>query len=207
MGSGLPRDKWFFIAGERTKTKQARQVPHLAIARARAKFPTDRAHDCRPHQNMEGAGNVALCEDFLAFEEEIKKLRKIDDNIVYALNTSIATESIRAREGDASNPTGRCSDLWSQLHRSYNEREQLIKSCVKVTSENLQNLRAQRDGQVQANGKLDPIALSKQLRNQQTQLRLLQKELSVEEVIKERSTKIFHEKCRAYFRPPSFNSA
>ena len=158
--------------------------------------------------DMEGTGNnLALCEDFLAFEEEIKKLRKIDDNIVYALNTSIATESIRIREGDASNPTARCSHLWSQLQHSYNEREQLIKSCVKVTSEKLQNLRAQRDGQVQTSAQLDPIALSKQLRNQQTQLRLLQKELSVEEVIKERSTKLFHEKCRSFFRPPTYGSA
>lgn len=33
------------------------------------------------------------------------------------------------------------------------------------------------------------------------QLRLLQTELSVEEVIKEKTTKLFTEKCRSYYKP------
>jgi hypothetical protein len=45
--------------------------------------------------------------------------------------------------------------------------------------------------------------LAKQLRGEQTNLRLLRKELNVEEVIQDRSTKIFHEKCRPFFRIPS----
>lgn len=147
------------------------------------------------------SNNQILCGDFLAFEEKIKKMRKIDDNIVYLLNTSIATESIQAREGAKSNPSARCSHLWNDLQLSHKERAELIKTCVKFTSDKLQKLKAQRDGSVASD--LQPIALSKELRNQQTQLRLLQKELSVEEVIKERSSKLFHEKCRSYYQPPN----
>lgn len=37
--------------------------------------------------------------------------------------------------------------------------------------------------------------------NSRLQLRLLQTELSVEEVIKEKTTKLFTEKCRSYYKP------
>jgi hypothetical protein len=52
----------------------------------------------------------------------------------------------------------------------------------------------------------DNIQLLKHLRREQTSLRLLQTELGVEEVIKERTMKVFHEHCRNYYKLPDASS-
>ncbi|PIK33524.1 putative coiled-coil domain-containing protein [Apostichopus japonicus] len=47
----------------------------------------------------------------------------------------------------------------------------------------------------------DDLQAIKNLRNTQAKLRLMQSELNIEEVVKERSIKVFHEKCRNHFIP------
>lgn len=121
-------------------------------------------------------------------------MRKIDDNIVYALNTTIPTESF---VGDRNQPTKQCGDLFQQLKASYSNREDLIKKCIVRTNGRLVNLTKHKEEAGET------ASLAKQLRAEQTNLRLLRKELNVEEVIQDRSTKIFHEKCRPFFRIPS----
>lgn len=116
-------------------------------------------------------------------------MRKIDDNIVYALNNSIPTQSFV--RGEANPATAQCQELHRQLQSSYRDRENLIKNCIKHSSARVQALT-----QV---GTQDASA-SKRTRSEQTQLRLLQKELNIEEVIQDRSTKAFYERCRPYFR-------
>ena len=120
-------------------------------------------------------------------------MRKIDDHIVYALNTSIPTESF---VGDRNRPSKQCSDLYNQLRSSYNSREDLIKKCIIRTNDRLVKLKQQR----KESG--ETAILAKQLRGEQTNLRLFKKELNVEEVIQDRSNTIFYEKCRSFFRPP-----
>ena len=119
------------------------------------------------------------------------KMRKIDDNIVYALNTSVPTESF---VGDRNELSKKCSSLRDQLNVSYKNREDLIKTCIIRTNDKLIKLKRCREEEGET------AVLVKQLRTEQTNLRLLQKELNVEEVIQDRSNKIFHEKCRAFFR-------
>ncbi|TWW70963.1 Coiled-coil domain-containing protein 58 [Takifugu flavidus] len=46
------------------------------------------------------------------------------------------------------------------------------------------------------------LALIKQLRKEQTKLKLMQSELNVEEVVNDRSLKIFTERCRIHYTPP-----
>ena len=74
------------------------------------------------------------CDDFLAFEvnivflsflhyfsftfdvyhskETLKSLRKLDDNIVHALNTTIPTSSFEVKGID---PTNQCKELYTQV--------------------------------------------------------------------------------------------
>lgn len=116
-------------------------------------------------------------------------MRKIDDNIVYALNKSIPTSSVV--RGDENVPRIRCQELYQQLTSSHQDRDHLIKNCIKHTSDRVEKLSQNNDNS----------SVSGKLRTERTQLRLLRKELNVEEVIQERSRKIFHEKCRSYYRP------
>ncbi|XP_023225921.1 coiled-coil domain-containing protein 58-like [Centruroides sculpturatus] len=88
---------------------------------------------------------IPTCDDFLAFQEILKKMRRIDDNIIHALNTTIPTDSFTAK----ASVTDQCKDLYEQL-------------------------------------------------------RLMQNELNVEEVVKDRSLKVFYERCRSFYKPPDF---
>jgi ElaB/YqjD/DUF883 family membrane-anchored ribosome-binding protein len=130
----------------------------------------------------------------MAFQEALRKLRKFDDNIIYSLNTSIRTESF-LEKSKQSEPVERCKQLWNDITKTYDQREKVIKSCVQISSEKVKELRAAREA------KPDDIQLLKQLKNEQTQLRLLQSELGVEEVIRDRTVKVFHERCRNYYSP------
>ncbi|CAK1598827.1 unnamed protein product [Parnassius mnemosyne] len=132
-----------------------------------------------------------ICPDFLEFQDILKKMRVMDDKIVYALNTSIPTESFRTKV----NPSSACQELYIQIQESHKERENVIKNCIVVTADSVKKLRAAKDG------KPDDFEVLKNLKSEQRKLRLLQTELSVEEVIKEKTSKLFNEKCRSYFKP------
>ncbi|XP_053200293.1 protein MIX23-like [Panonychus citri] len=133
--------------------------------------------------------DLTSCDDLLAFHDQIMKMRKIDDNIVYVLNSSI---SVDAHKNDVSLLTRDCKDLWFQLNESYNNREKAIKRCISSASEKLQKLKDAKDN----------IEIFKQMKKEQLRLRSFQTALNVEEVVKDRSRKIFYERCRNYYKPP-----
>ncbi|KAJ0022914.1 hypothetical protein NQD34_015048 [Periophthalmus magnuspinnatus] len=165
------------------------------------------------------APDAALnCEDFSMFQEALKVMRTIDDRIVHALNTTVPTVSFSGKV-DA---TQTCKQLYESMMEAHLSRDQTIKTCIAQTSEVVGQLREARakDG--------DNMALLKQLRKEQTkvilslllllfknvhylsrpnnffalQLKLMQSELNVEEVINDRSLKIFTERCRIHYTPP-----
>ncbi|KAG8189424.1 hypothetical protein JTE90_020238 [Oedothorax gibbosus] len=136
--------------------------------------------------------DMAPCEDISAFQESLRIMRKIDDNIVHALNTTIPTDSF----ADKSSVPSQCKDLYDQLLQSYEQRESSIKSCIAETSNQVQTLKDQRVNDP------DNFQLLKDLRKAQTKFRLMQNELNVEEVVKDRSLKVFYERCRFYYKPP-----
>ncbi|XP_047001297.1 protein MIX23 isoform X1 [Schistocerca americana] len=137
------------------------------------------------------ASSTVECGDFLEFQDALKKMRTVDDKIVYMLNTSIPTESFKGQV----DPTATCKQLYEELKSSYDTREAAIKKCITLTAERVKELKVQRESRV------DDISLLKNLRKEQTKLRLLQSELNVEEVVKERSTKVYYERCRPFFKP------
>ncbi|XP_015249661.1 coiled-coil domain-containing protein 58 [Cyprinodon tularosa] len=132
------------------------------------------------------------CEDFSMFQEGLKVMRTIDDRIVHALNTTLPTVSFSGKV-DA---TQTCKELYESLMKAHLSRDKAIKTCIAQKSEVVARLREEREKDS------EDLKLIKQLRKEQTNLKLMQSELNVEEVVNDRSLKIFTERCRIHYQPP-----
>ncbi|XP_047423932.1 protein MIX23 isoform X1 [Mugil cephalus] len=132
------------------------------------------------------------CEDFSMFQEVLKVMRTIDDRIVHALNTTVPTVSFSGKV-DA---TQTCKQLYESMMEAHLNRDKAIKACIAQTSEVVGQLREERAKDS------ENMALIKQLRKEQTKLKLMQSELNVEEVVNDRSLKVFSERCRIHYTPP-----
>ncbi|XP_069015508.1 protein MIX23 [Embiotoca jacksoni] len=141
---------------------------------------------------MAAPGGTLNCEDFSMFQEVLKAMRTIDDRIVHALNTTVPTVSFSGKV-DA---TQTCKQLYESMMEAHLSRDKAIKVCIAQTSELVGHLREER---AKDN---ENLALIKQLRNEQTNLKLMKSELNVEEVVNDRSLKIFSERCRIHYSPP-----
>ncbi|XP_063150696.1 protein MIX23 isoform X4 [Candoia aspera] len=141
---------------------------------------------------MAAPGSALNCEDFAEFQELLRVMRTIDDRIVHELNTTVPTASF-AGKVDARQT---CEELHHSLTDAHESRERIIKSCIAQTSNVVKLLQEERKKS------LDDITLLKQLRKEQTKLKLMQSELNVEEVVNDRSWKIFNERCRTHYKPP-----
>ncbi|XP_011193170.1 protein MIX23 isoform X3 [Zeugodacus cucurbitae] len=82
-----------------------------------------------------------ICEDFLEFQESIKKMRAMDDNIIHMLNTSLPTESFKGQV----NCEKVCTNLFNQLQQVHNAREKKINDCILSSAETLKKLRELRE--------------------------------------------------------------
>lgn len=118
-------------------------------------------------------------------------MRKIDDQIIYALNSIIPTESFKAQV-DAKKT---CKELHQQIVNIHEKREKSIKNCRDSTRNTLEQLKEEKK-----NTPDDP-KLMNNLRNVQNTLRRLESELDVETIVKNRTNKIYNEKCRGYYKP------
>ncbi|CAN9506292.1 unnamed protein product [Ophioblennius macclurei] len=141
---------------------------------------------------MAAPAGTLNCEDFSMFQEVLKVMRTIDDRIVHALNTTVPTVSFSGKV-DA---TQTCKQLYESMLEAHLSRDKAIKACIAQTSEVVGQLREERakDG--------ENLAVIKQLRKEQTKLKLMQSELNVEEVVNDRSLKVFNERCRIHYTPP-----
>lgn len=70
-------------------------------------------------------------------------MRDLDDKVIYALNMSLPTASIKART--ESNPEANCKGLYDSLRASYQKREKVIQDCILVTAEQVSELKKQRE--------------------------------------------------------------
>ncbi|XP_004081117.1 coiled-coil domain-containing protein 58 [Oryzias latipes] len=135
------------------------------------------------------------CEDFSLFQEVLKVMRTIDDRIIHALNSTVPTVSFSGKV-DA---TQTCKQLYESMMEVHLNRDKAIKACIAQTSEVVEKMREQR-AQDSEN-----LGLIKQLRKEQTKLKLMKSELNVEEVVNDRSLKVFNERCRIHYTPPKVN--
>ncbi|XP_018574883.1 coiled-coil domain-containing protein 58 [Anoplophora glabripennis] len=132
---------------------------------------------------------IMECTDFSEFQEALKNLRKTDDIIINTINTVVPTDSFHADAATA------CKNLHESLEEGNIKREKYIKNCISVAADRVKRLREEREANA------EDIQLRKELRDEQTKLRMLQVELSVEDLIKQRTAKVFNEKCRKYYKP------
>lgn len=70
-------------------------------------------------------------------------MRDIDDKIIYALNSSLPTESFKGQVDSEKT----CKDLYAKLQTGHKEREEAIRNCIMISAESLKTLRQQRDVQ------------------------------------------------------------
>ncbi|CAL7943932.1 unnamed protein product [Xylocopa violacea] len=132
------------------------------------------------------------CGDILEFQNALKNMRLVDDKIIYILNATIPTESFKGQV----DPIARCKDLYEQIYSNFKKRELAIMNCLNTSKEKVKELKAQRD-----NGNENPQFL-KALRKEQNNLRMLQSELNVEEIVKKRTSDVYYERCHSFYKPP-----
>lgn len=68
-------------------------------------------------------------------------MRDVDDKIVYALNTSIPTESFRGH----SNASVKCTELYTKLNSTYDGRNKIIKNCIATTANRVKELKVKKE--------------------------------------------------------------
>ncbi|NP_001187906.1 protein MIX23 [Ictalurus punctatus] len=141
---------------------------------------------------MAAPNGTLNCADFLMFQEVLKAMRTFDDRIVHALNTTVPTVSFSGKV----DVTQTCKELYESLVEAHLRRDKAIKTCIIETSEVVGRLREARAKDS------DNLSIIKQLRKEQNKLKLMQSELNVEEVINDRSLKVFNERCRIHYTPP-----
>ncbi|XP_782179.2 coiled-coil domain-containing protein 58 [Strongylocentrotus purpuratus] len=136
------------------------------------------------------------CADFARFQEALKEMRMIDDKVIYNLNKVVPTTSFKGQV-DASQ---KCEGFYNELSSAYSGRENVIKRCISEVSTSINQLKKEKDQNP------DDFKIMKDLRKRQGELRLMQSELNIEEVVKDRTLKVFHEKCRSHYTPPKKDS-
>lgn len=139
--------------------------------------------------------STLICSDILQFQEQLKQMRDLDDKIIYALNLSLPTESIKARS--AINPESSCKELYGRLKQGYDLRGEKIRECIMVTAESVKKLKVEREKNLDSN-------IDKIFKTEQRKLRILKQEQQVEDIVKERTLKTFNERCRQFFHMDSF---
>ncbi|KAB7496389.1 Coiled-coil domain-containing protein 58 [Armadillidium nasatum] len=121
----------------------------------------------------------------------LKEMRAIDDKIIYQLNLATPTASFRKEE----DPTENCKELFSHLEKTYKDRSTLITNCLDEFRSNVRGLAEK------FSTNKDDYILHRKLRSEQSKVRELQSELTIEEIIRQRSLKAFEEKCKLFFKP------
>lgn len=78
---------------------------------------------------------------FMSFQEQLKKMRDVDDKIIYALNTSIPTESFKGQLS----PSEKCTELYGKLNSTHESRHNIIKNCITVTANRVKELKTKKE--------------------------------------------------------------
>lgn len=89
-------------------------------------------------------------------------MREVDDKIIYALNTSIPTESFKGQVSAQRT----CHTLFDQLNAAHDDRETAIRKCIAATADSIKDLKGKRDDN------RDDILLDKQFKSEQRKVRI-----------------------------------
>ncbi|ORX89244.1 hypothetical protein K493DRAFT_410551 [Basidiobolus meristosporus CBS 931.73] len=130
--------------------------------------------------------NPNLCYNLTYFKDLMKGLRKIDDNIMLQMNTT----NIHSEDS--------CATFFGQLSEAYKKREHTIQYCLKVMDEEL----AMK--QKELHDDPDDYDVRDSIYTTESQRRMIHNELVVEDIVRDRSLKVFREKCRSHRIPKEF---
>lgn len=89
-------------------------------------------------------------------------MRDLDDKIVYALNTSIPTESFKGQLS----ANQKCTDLYGQLNSTYDNRNKIITNCIAVTANRVKELKSKKDDNP------DDISIYKNFKSEQRKVNI-----------------------------------
>lgn len=89
-------------------------------------------------------------------------MRSLDDKIIYALNTTVPTDSFK----DHSDAKNNCRELFSKIQSGHSQREVAIKRCILASAEKVKRLKELKDGD------MNNIDNLKVLKSEQTRVRL-----------------------------------
>lgn len=133
--------------------------------------------------------DLSVCLDIIGFQDYLKRLRLVDDSIILSLNSTVTTcSNPKDEESNISN----CKRLHEQLKQAYESRDQIIHACLNLAEGKVSQFKEANEG---AAGDANSI---KEFKRNQTRLRMMQKELTVEQIIQDRSMKALQERCRRY---------
>ncbi|KAJ1972227.1 hypothetical protein H4R35_004794 [Dimargaris xerosporica] len=126
------------------------------------------------------------CRNLSHFKEYMKELRRLDDNIMIRLN-STNTHSAAA-----------CAELFERLSQAYIRREKAINYCLEVL-----------DGQLTAKQQaldhgMGNASARSALYADDTKRRMIANEFTVEDIVRERSLRVFRDRCRLFTIPEEF---
>lgn len=126
------------------------------------------------------------CLDIIGFQDYLKRLRSVDDSIILNLNTTVVSSA------DDSKNIANCKRFHDQLTGGYASRDKAVHVCLDEAKAKVAQLKEAK----QQNE--SDINVQKELKRHQTRLRMIEKELTVEQIIQDRSLKALHERCRRY---------
>ncbi|KXN72811.1 hypothetical protein CONCODRAFT_15910 [Conidiobolus coronatus NRRL 28638] len=118
------------------------------------------------------------CFNLSYFKDTLKLLRKADDNIILRLNRITTSDK-----------EGTCDTLFEQLSTAYKSREDTINYCYNLVNENLKAKKSAIEKDPQN------TELKSHLYSEEAKLRWVRNERDIEEIIKDRSLKVFRERC------------
>lgn len=90
-------------------------------------------------------------------------MRDIDDKIIYALNTSLPTESFKGQVDSEKT----CKDLYARLQVGHKQREAAIRSCIMASALELKGLREKRES------KPDDVEVDKKFKSEQRKVKTI----------------------------------
>lgn len=90
-------------------------------------------------------------------------MRDFDEKVVYNLNISLPTESIKART--TVSPDTSCKELFEHLKNSYMGRKTKINECVLSTVDTVQTIKKQREEN------MNDVQLEKKFKSQQRKVK------------------------------------
>ncbi|KAJ1921328.1 hypothetical protein H4219_000644 [Mycoemilia scoparia] len=121
----------------------------------------------------------SICHNISIFRDIMKRLRKVDDNIILQVNNTNSTSP------DA------CRALFEVMANAYTRREEAIRYCTGIIDDDINELKAKdkNDSQIYSKEMLKQWVLNERF---------------VEDIVRDRSLSVFKSRCQVFNIPKDF---